>query len=50
MSKTHLDLFALPAGLFESLGFGQCAGDITGVLIEIARNLPGKAYGDNTAF
>ena len=31
VSKTHLDLLTLPARLVESLGFGQCAGDIAGV-------------------
>jgi hypothetical protein len=44
-SKTHLDLFALPACLFESLGFGQCAGDVAGVLMKIARNLPRRRIG-----
>jgi hypothetical protein len=39
VSKAHLDLFALAARSFESLGLGQCAGDIAGVLTKIAGNL-----------
>ena len=48
--KPHLDLFALPARLFESLGFGQGAGDIAGVLMKIARNLPPQGCEGSTAF
>jgi hypothetical protein len=45
VSKAHLDLFALAARSFESLSFGQCPGDIAGVLMKIAGNLSHRCVG-----
>ena len=45
MGKQHLDALAIAAGLLESLGFGQCTGDIAGVLMNVARNLPRGSVG-----
>ena len=43
--KPHLDLFALSTRLFVSFGLGQSAGDIAGILVQIARNLPRRHVG-----
>ena len=37
MGKQHLNALAAATRLLESLGLGQCASDIAGVLMQIAR-------------
>jgi hypothetical protein len=45
MGEQHLDALAITAGLLERLGFGQCTGDIAGVFMMVARNLPRGSVG-----
>jgi hypothetical protein len=37
--EPHLDLLALAARLLEALGAGERPGDISGVLMDVARDL-----------
>ena len=37
--KPHLDLLALAARLFKTVGAGERSGDVSGMLMDIARDL-----------
>jgi len=37
--EPHLDLLALPSRLLEALGAGERPGDVSGMLVDVARNL-----------
>ena len=50
MRKPHLDLFAFPTRLFESFGLGERVGDIAGILMQIAGNLPRRRVGATPQF
>ena len=45
MGKQHLDALATAARLFESLGLGQLASDIAGILVQIARDISHRRIG-----
>jgi len=45
MGKQHLDALATAARSFESVGLGQCSGDIAGVLMQIARYVSHRCAG-----
>ena len=50
MRKPHLDLFAFPTRLFESFGLGEGAGDIAGILMQIAGICRAGVLGQHRSF
>src|SRR4029077_11721484 len=45
VGKQHLNALAAATRLLESLGLGQCASDIAGVLMQMARYVPHRRSG-----
>jgi hypothetical protein len=45
VGKQHLDLFALSSRLFEGIGFSDLPGNVTGSLINAARDFAHRGIG-----
>jgi len=50
MREPHLDLLALTPGLLEALGANERPGDVSGVLMDVARDLAKReTFGQHSA-